>query len=117
MPTEKIHCHPTIILEKAGGPIAACILILLTQTEYAIPFFQEGFANKEDLPSILLALGLVLSLPFLVAGYQFHLWRKTWIYMDGTMFVIERNTLNRKKILTALPIFPILIPNKTYLNF
>lgn len=97
MTTEKIHCHPTIILEKAGGVIIASILILLSQAEYLIPFFQEGFASEEDLPSILMVLGLILLLPFFTAGYQFLVWRKTWIYMDGTTLVIERNTLNRKK--------------------
>ena len=97
MTTEKFHCHPTIILEKAGGVIIASILILLSQAEYVIPFFQEGFASEEDLPSILMVLGLILLLPFFTAGYQFLVWRRTWIYMDGTTLVIERNTLNRKK--------------------
>lgn len=39
----------------------------------------------------------MLAIPLLVAGYQFFVWRKTWIYMDGTALIIEKNTLNWKK--------------------
>lgn len=97
MTTEKIHCHPTIILEKAGGLLIAWVVILFSQAEGIAVFLIEEGINQDSLPLILCILGLMLLIPLLVTGYQFLVWRKTWIYMDGTAFIIERNTLNRKK--------------------
>lgn len=97
MTTAKMHCHPTIILEKTGGFLAAWIVILLSQAENAISFFLEETIQKEDLILMLPLLGFILLIPLLVTGYQFMVWRKTWIYMDENTFVIERNTLHRKK--------------------
>lgn len=93
----KMRCHPTIILEKAGGFLAAWIVIIFSQAENIISFFMEETLQKEDLPFILPLLGLLLLAPLLIAGCQFLIWRKTWIYMDGHTLVIERSTLHRKK--------------------
>ena len=97
MTTEKMHCHPTIILEKAGGLLIAWVIILFSQAEGIISFFIEERLTQDTLPLLLSILGMMLLLPLLVTGYQFLVWRKTWIYMEGPAFIIERNTLNRKK--------------------
>lgn len=97
MTTEKMHCHPTIILEKAGGLLLAWVVILFSQAEEIVTFIMEEQLTRDTLPLLLSMLGMMLLLPLLVMGYQFLVWRKTWIYMEGPAFIIERNTLNRKK--------------------
>lgn len=93
----KMRCHPSIILEKAGGFLIAWILIFLGQIDEIISFFTTESFNTEDLSFIFLLLIFIIVLPLIIGGYQFIIWRKTWIYMDENTFVIERNTLNRKK--------------------
>lgn len=46
MTTEKFHCHPTIILEKAGGVIIASILILLSQAGICNPVFPRRVCKR-----------------------------------------------------------------------
>ena len=68
MKIEKMRCHPTIILEKAWGFLAAWIVIIFSQAENIISFFMEKKKKKEDLPFILPLLGLLLLAPLLIAG-------------------------------------------------
>ena len=68
MKIEKMRCHPTIILEKAWGFLAAWIVIIFSQAENIISFFMEETLQKEDLPFILPLLGLLLLAPLLIAG-------------------------------------------------
>lgn len=41
MASEKIHCHPTIMLEKARGLLTAWVIILFSQAEEIAAFFME----------------------------------------------------------------------------
>lgn len=93
----KMRCHPSIIIEKAGGFFIAWILIFLGQIDEIIAFFTTESFHTEDLSFIFLILGLMIILPLAIGGYQFIVWRSTWIYMDQSTFIIERNTLNRRK--------------------
>ena len=52
MKIEKMRCHPTIILEKAWGFLAAWIVIIFSQAENIISFFMEESIVDDDIISL-----------------------------------------------------------------
>lgn len=97
MNRKPFHCHPSIILEKAGGFVIAWLLILLSQADEFLPVLFSGKLNEITLETVLVLPVFLLLLPGLIAGYQFLVWKKTWISLDENTFIIERNTFTRKK--------------------
>ncbi|MCI8483251.1 MAG: PH domain-containing protein [Lachnospiraceae bacterium] len=96
MITEKMRCHPTIILEKTGGFLMLWILLALSQAEHILAFFRkENF--QENLSLFLPLLGFLILLPLPVTVYHFLVWRKTFIYLEERTLVVECNTIRRKK--------------------
>lgn len=97
MTNNKMRCHFSIIIEKTAGIFIFCIILALSDLDSILdiltsPDFQLADL-KEMLPFLLGFFGCLL----LIFGYHFLVWRKTFIYIDGDSFVVERNTLNRKK--------------------
>lgn len=97
MTTEKMRCHPAIILEKTGGFLMFWILILCSQAEQIFTFFTEQNFQKDDLRLILPLLGFLILFPLPVMAYHFLIWRKTFLYLEEHTLVVERNTIRRKK--------------------
>lgn len=83
--------------EKSGGFLIAWMLLMLSQADESIHLFFSEPMVRENIAFILGFLGLMLLLPVFIAGYQFLVWKKTWIYLEEQTLVIERNTLRRKK--------------------
>lgn len=97
METNKMRCHFSIIFEKTGSFLVFWVILALNWIDDIIDVFTSPDFDITALRHILpICLGLVFLL-FFIMGYQFLVWRKTFIYLDGDTFVIERNTLNRKK--------------------
>lgn len=97
MENHKLRCHPSIILEKTGGFLTAWALILFSQIDNIISLLTSEKFDMQNMKMVLGFLGIMVLLLLLIAGYQFLVWRKTWIYIEENTLVIERNTLNRKK--------------------
>lgn len=83
--------------EKSGGFLIAWMLLMLSQADESIHLFFSEPLVRENIAFILGFLGLMLLLPVFIAGYQFLVWKKNWIYLEEQTLVIERNTLRRKK--------------------
>lgn len=102
METNKMRCHFSIIFEKTGSFLVFWVILALNWIDDIIDVFTSPDFDIAALAHVLpICLGLVLLL-FFIMGYQFLVWRKTFIYLDGDTFVIERNTLNRKKSTFAI---------------
>lgn len=103
MNKQPFHCHPSIILEKAGGFLVAWLLILLSQADEILPALIYGTFDAATLKTALFFLIFMLTLPVLIAGYQFLVWKKTWISLDENTLIIERNTLMHRKNTYSIP--------------
>lgn len=103
MNREPFHCHPSIILEKAGGFLVCCILILLSQANEILPLLLSGQLNANTWETAVFCLFFMFVVPGLIGGYQFLSWKKTWISLEEHTLVIERNTLFRKKNTYSIP--------------
>lgn len=103
MESKKMRCHFSIIFEKAGSFLVFWLIVVVNQMDDIIKIITAPDFSLKSVPYILPAcLGLTLLL-LLIVGYQFLVWRKTFIYLDGDTFIVERNTLNRKKSTFAIP--------------
>lgn len=97
METGKIRCHFSIIFEKTGSFLIFWFILALNWADDVIDILISGDFNSSAFRHVLpICLALVLLL-FVIMGYQFMVWRKTFIYLEGETFVVERNTLNRQK--------------------
>lgn len=97
MENNKIRCHFSIILEKAGSFLFFWFILAWNWIDDIIRLFTSPSFNPKAFQQLFpVCMGLILLLVFIL-GYQFLVWRKTFIYLDGDTFVIECNTLNRKK--------------------
>lgn len=92
-----MRCHFSIIFEKTGKFLTFWILLALSQADKVISIITSPDFAIQDLKIIFPACAVLLFLLLLVMGYQFMIWRKTFLYLDDNTFVVERNTLNRKK--------------------
>lgn len=97
MENNKMRCHFSIIFEKAGSFLIFWLILVLNCADEIIDVLISGdFDSSAFRHALPVCLGLLL-LFFLIMGYQFMVWRKTYIYLEEDTFVVERNTLNRKK--------------------
>lgn len=97
MENNKIRCHFSIIFEKAGSFLVFWFILAWNWMDDIIKLFTSPTFNQKAFQHLLpICIGLTLLL-VLILGYQFLVWRKTFIYLEGETFVVERNTLNRKK--------------------
>lgn len=97
MENNKIRCHFSIIFEKAGSFLIFWFILAWNWMDDIIELFTSPTFNQKAFQHLLpICIGLILLL-VLILGYQFLVWRKTFIYLEGETFVVERNTLNRKK--------------------
>lgn len=97
METSKMRCHFSIILEKTGSFLIFWFILALNWADDVIDILISGDFDSSAFRHVLpICLALVLLL-FVIMGYQFMVWRKTFIYLEEETFVVERNTLNRKK--------------------
>ena len=92
MEMNKMRCHFSIIFEKAGSFLLFWLALAVTRIDDISDALLTG-----NLQTALYVCGGLFLLLLLVMGYQFLVWRKTFIYIDGDTFVVERNTLNRQK--------------------
>lgn len=92
MEINKMRCHFSIIFEKTGSFLIFWLAIAVTW----IDDISDALLAGNTQTALYVCGGLFLLL-LLVMGYQFLVWRKTFIYIDGDTFVVERNTLNRQK--------------------
>lgn len=97
MENNKIRCHFSIIFEKAGSFLVFWFILAWNWIDDIIELFTSPDFNQKAFQHLLpICVGLILLLVFIL-GYQFLVWRKTFIYLEGDTFVVERSTLNRKK--------------------
>ncbi len=97
MENNKMRCHFSIIFEKSGKFLAFWFFLVLSQTDEIVSIITEPDFSIQDFKIIFPVCAGLLLLFLLIMGYQFMLWRKTFIYLDNNTFVFEQNTLNRKK--------------------
>lgn len=102
MENNKMRCHFSIIFEKAGSFLVFWLILVANKIDDIIEVITASDFSIKSIPYILpVCLGLTLLL-LIILGYQFLVWRKTFIYLDGDTFVVERNTLNRQKSTFAI---------------
>lgn len=99
----KFRNHISIVIEELGA-IFWFVLIFLLGT---IKDYFEDINNNID--SITLAgkkywfvFPLLLVILLITIMWKINKWRKTYIYIDSNVLVVERNTLNSKKISIAI---------------
>lgn len=102
MENNKMRCHFSIIFEKTGSFLIFWIVLALNWADEVIDVLISGdFASSSFRHALPVCIVLVLLL-FAIMGYQFMVWRKTFIYLEEETFVVERNTLNRQKSTIAI---------------
>lgn len=99
----KFRNHISIVIEELGA-IFWFVLIFLLGT---IKDYFEDINNNID--SITLAgkkywfvFPLLLVMLLITIIWKINKWRKTYIFIDSNVLVVERNTLNNKKISIAI---------------
>ena len=91
MNEEKFRCHPSIILEKIGGVIAALLFILIGNLDDAADIISEGTSFEY----LLVTIGIIVIL-IIILVYNIMVWSKTFISIEENTIVIQKNTINAK---------------------
>lgn len=91
MKDEKFRCHPSIVVEKTSGVIAALFLIFIRSLDDIKYIVREGFSTKN-----LLIGGIVVGVLIFILIYNIILWSKTLISIEENTIVIQKNTVNSK---------------------
>ena len=91
MNEEKFRCHPSIILEKIGGVIAALLFILIGNLDDAADIISEGTSFEY----LLVTIGVTVIL-IIILVYNIMVWSKTFISIEENTIVIQKNTINAK---------------------
>ena len=103
--------HISVVLEQLGAASWVVFVLLLTNVDDVVEFFENG--TSEEINMTALIVGAVLfGILVLACIYQLLLWSKTYISICDNSIVIER----RRKILSVLKIFPMLIQNRIFLK-
>ena len=102
METNKMRCHFSIIFEKAGSFLFFWFIIALNRITDIIRTVTAPDFNQDSLRRVFFFCLVLIVLLLAILGYQFLVWHKTYLYIDGDTFVVERNTLNRRKTTFAI---------------
>ena len=89
--------HISIIVERAGAGFWVLMGILFWQFIDDPEMIQEISQTEDGLFWLLVGLGLFLAVIFLVLFIQYIIWAKTYISVDGTSIIFEKNTLKYQK--------------------
>lgn len=98
MKNERFRNHISIVAERMGKGFVVILALLVggiaQNLGEAAELAEHGMkAGREILPAMLAALVFLV----LLTVWQILIWARTYISIDGTTLVIEKNTLNRKK--------------------
>lgn len=94
---EKFRCHASIIVEKV---FQLFWVILIFMAGIFGDFLEEDAQySPRDIVLACIVAAAVILIPFI---YNVLVWRKTWIYIDENAIVMEKNTINKKKITIAM---------------
>lgn len=95
MEKTRFRCHFSIIFENTASFGIFLIVILFGQIQNVIEF-ASGM-KKEDLGKVLTSVMIILIITVVLFGYQWIVWRKTFIIVEDQTIVVQRLTLNMKE--------------------
>lgn len=95
MVNEKMRCHFSIVFENVSKLFSIIFVILISQIDDVL----RGIKNSEEVDSkyILLGFGVFILVIILIVVYNILVWSKTYIWVEDSTIVVERNTINKKK--------------------
>ena len=95
MEKTRFRCHFSIIFENTASFGIFLIVVLFGQIQNVIKF-ASGM-KKEDLGKVLTSLIVLLIITVIIFGYQWVVWKKTFIIVEDQTIVVQRLTLNMKE--------------------
>lgn len=89
--------HISIIIERTGAGFWVLIGILFWQLIDDPETIHEISQTEDGLFWLFIAIGVFLAVIFVILFIQYLIWSKTYISVDGTSIVFEKNTLKYQK--------------------
>ena len=98
MNNNKFRNHISIVIENIGGSFIFIMTLLFGNLINNIKDIDISNINyKAHLNEILISFLVLFIMCIIFIAYQVIIWYKTFIYIDNTSIVIEKNTMNKKK--------------------
>jgi len=94
---KKFRNHISVIIERTGAGFFVLLGILFWQLIDDPQMILELSKTEGGLFWLIVVIGGVLVLIFIILFIQYIIWSKTYICVDGTSIVFERNTLKYQK--------------------
>lgn len=94
METKRFRNHFSIIFERLGSGIILILLLIIGNADELIEDIAR--AHISVIP-VLIGVSIFLLTAGILFGWQYLVWKKTWIILDEDTITIEKNTIHSTK--------------------